>query len=1028
MRIDTLHTVILFVASIFACINLNAGEKSDITIPVCKQPPKLNGILDDGCWNTASKIKDFTIYRSGSVGRNTNDTEVFLTRDNKFLYIGLICHNPNMQHVSQSGMEHDDLANFSDDSVEILLGRDNLGYFYHYIITCGNIQGESRSANSSATGWNMPWASAAKRSDKGWIAEIAIPLFIINSRKLSDIGLNFLRNKMEIALDNMGAKESEKKVVSCWKILNPKDRKTSCPSFQPIPLRGTQNIKAEPVFLPHIVKVLPKGYKKGPDGKLQQVFETQLRNYSYVSGTAKLEILGEKLEKPLAQVNQKISPISKCSAQLNVSSTIDSGKLSLVVYGDNNLPFQTVLLQNEAALISDIFTERSYYTTEKTVKIKVEFNLSAALLKNCILFLKDTNGKKVEKVVAPARKIIIKVASNKLAEGKNIWSASLGSKEKIEYEKRNLTIVKLAPNPGKEIKIDRFRRIVLKNGKAFFPFGIYENLEMKGLYPDFKKACDEHFSMLKATGFNTVIRAYRRLGVVRKDPFKANEYMEMLKKYDLMFIDFYGDLLCARSKDHDYYAKVLAGFMKDYNVISKSPNLLGYYNLDEPNLHDWKKNLEICDWFYKDMKKLDPYRINFLLFACSVPQAGNALTSGDVFAYDIYYLSGKSPKLTINYVAKKTAELNERVKPFHKPIMIVPLSTSLGAHRTPISISYQEQINQAYAALIYGSKGIIYYHSYITWGEHTWRAFKKLAADIKIFEPALMSEAPDYRISYKKSKVDITKGILPQVHVGLFRYPDGRYLLLMANGNWYPMNIELNIPGLLKASGICGDGQKYSVAKGTFNARFEKYGVRAIELKVENVDGPLEIMAKESGKVPHDSRVYVEDMLRIVKKRKNKAFNPSFELCSAVEGVIPDYYSPGFAMPGAEKIGLKDNKTWGLDTNNPFFGKYCMRTAHVVNSMMYMPKGDAYPQKYMFSAYMKGDKNGDEIVVGIASVVSQKFKLTTEWKRYSMAFTVEKPGNKSLLRSAFYPQKGATVWIDGIQVEKGEKMTPFSDK
>ena len=87
------------------------------------------------------------------------------------------------------------------------------------------MQGESRIAKSSATGWNIPWASATKRSDKGWTAEIAIPLFILNTTNPSDIELNLLRNKMEIALDQMGAKQSEKKVISCWNILTRKNSK-----------------------------------------------------------------------------------------------------------------------------------------------------------------------------------------------------------------------------------------------------------------------------------------------------------------------------------------------------------------------------------------------------------------------------------------------------------------------------------------------------------------------------------------------------------------------------------------------------------------------------------------------------------------------------------------------------------------------------------------------------------------------------------------------------------------------------------
>ena len=1042
MKINKIHTLIVFTASIFACVNLNAG----VTIPECKQAPELNGILDDGCWKSASKIKDLTICRNGTAGSSTNDTEIFITRDNKFLYIGLICHNPNMQHVVQVGMKHDDPANFSDDSVEILLGRENLGYFYHYIITCGNMQGESRVAKSSATGWNIPWASAAKKSDKGWTAEVAIPLFIINSSKPGDVELNFLRNKIEIALDQMNAKQSEKKVTSCWKSAKPKDGRLCWP----VPLEGTRNIKAEPVFLPHIVKVLSKGYEKGTNGKLQQVFETQLRNYSDISGTAKLEIVGERSEKPLGQVNQKISAISTGNARLNVPTGTDSGKLAMVVYGDNNLPFQTVLIHTEAALIANIFTEMNYYTTEKAVKIKVEFNLSDALLKNCIMLLKDAAGKTVEKIIAPERKIIIKAAADKIALGKNIWVASLESKEGIEYEKRDLGIIKLAPNPGKEIKFDRFRRIVLVNGKPFFMYGM---LYRPSLYGALKTSEPERtYELFAKTGFNTVINSYH--SVKKGDAKWLDRIMKLTQKYNLMVIDRYNSHRQAPGKTKEYYDKnIRPVFLEDAKIVSKYDNLLGYWNFDEPNLGNWKENLKVAGWYYNDIRKFDPYREIFALYARGIPPVPAATEYFDIFGYDIYTYPGWGYLFSdvVNSMALFTSILDDRLKKEHKPVYILPMGTALGLQRSPLGLTYQEQLAQGYTALAYGAKGLLYFAQLYSWGQDTWKAFRRLASDLKALQPALLALPVDYKIEYSGKKIDLLKKKYPLVHAGLFKYPEGDYVLLAVNSKTSPVNARFTVSGMEKATRMFEKKTEFKVKKNTFSERLEPLAVRAYKISC-NSSGPLKVKITErQQKVknkPSKSEP-IRNALNRVSARKNLVMNPSFEWEQRILG-IPDYFQP-YVVSFLEKVGDANHPFWRLDTADPYHGKYCFMLKKPLKKNEYgsntlcgkfaCEKLPTNETAYTLSLYMKGEKNGDKATLLVIirnkgkvwNYATAIFELTTEWKRYSMPVKLKNPGpiQTAIPRHngemSVRPFPGTKLWVDAIQLEKGNKATEFSD-
>ena len=1047
MKINKIHTILL-AASVFACISLKAGEKSNVTIPECKQAPKLNGILDDGCWKTASKIKDFIIYRRGPIGSKTNDTEVFLTRDNKFLYIGLICYNPNMQHVVQMGMGHDDGANFSDDSVEILLGRENSGYFYHYILTCANMQGEGRVYKNLARGWKMPWASATKKTDKGWAAEVAIPLFIINSSKPADIELNFLRSKIEIALDQMNAKQSEKKVMSCWKSAPPKNGRSCWPPFQPVPIEGTQNIKAAPVFLPCIEKVLSEGYEKGPNGKLQQVFETQLRNYSNISGTAKLEIVGEKSKKPLVQVNQKLSASSAGNTLLNVPTT-DSGKLSLVVYGDGNLPFQTVMVHGEASLIADIFTERNYYTTEKTVNIKVEFNLSDAILKNCILILKDVAGKTVEQVVAPTRKIIIKAASNKLTEGKNIWIASLKNKDGMEYEKRNLAITKLAPNPGKEIKFDQFRRTVLVNGKPFFMYGM---LYRPWLYGSLKTPeVERTYDLFAKTGFNTVINSYH--SVKKGDVKWMDRIMELTQKYNLMVIDRYNSHRQALGKTKEYYEKnIKPVFLDVAKIVSKYDNLLGYWNFDEPNLGNWQESLKICGWFYKDIRNFDPYRTIFALYARNIPPVPTATEYFDIFGYDVYTYPGWGGYFdVVNSMAIDTINLDNRLKKEHKPIYITPMVTSLGVRRSPMGLTYQEQLAQNYTALIYGAKGLLYFAQLYSWGQETWKAFRRLASDLKALQPALLALPVDYKLEYPGKNIDPAKRKFPFVHAGLFKYPEGDYILLAVNSKTSPVDVKFMVNGLEKATRMFEKKTEFKVKTNTFSERLEPLAVRAYKISCKG-SAPLNIRIVERElkmpKKPSKSEP-IRDALNRVSARKNLVMNPSFEWEQRISG-IPNYYQP-YILSSLEKAGDANHPFWKLDTTDSYHGKYCFMLKRSSEANIYGSNSirgrfacEKLPTKetaYTFSLYMKGERNGDtaKLLVTLRKgrrmigYATSTFKLTTEWKRYSLAVKLKNPGPVTSAiplshgEFAVEPYPGTKLWVDAIQLEKGNKATEFSD-
>ncbi len=1036
---------------------VTGAELSGPAIPECKTPPRIDGKLSDPCWESAGKINEFTIYRRGPIGSKTKDTQVLLTRDNKFLYIGLICQNSNMQHVDQVGVEHDDGANYKDDSVEILLGRKDLGHFYCYILTCGNMQGESRIARHSAIGWNMPWASATKRSDKGWTAEIALPLFIVNSPEPAPLELNFLRNKIQVTLDQMGAKQSEKKVMSCWKSLKPEGGRSCWPPFGLCPMRSTRDLKAQPVFLPRTQDVDFKGYKPDSSGKLSQVYQVNLRNYTGVPGTAFLKVIAEKKQKPLFEASQRINGNASANLSLKIPAASGQGQLSLTVTGDGGMPFQNVLLKSDASLIGDAFAELNYYTSETEIKLKVNFNLSAAMLKKCKLLIENPDGKTIVKLTAPKPESMLTIPAKKVEKGRGQWCVILKAENGSTYDTRPFSIVKLPPKPGREIKIDRFRRIVLVDGKPFFMYGM---IYRPWLYGMLESNEPERVCKLYADiGFNTFINSYHSKTL--DDTKWLSRIMDATRKNNLMVIDRFCGHRMALGKSKAYYNKhVKPLFMQDARVVSKYDNLLGYWNVDEPNLHDWRKNLEICEWYYKDMKQFDPYRAIFALFARNIPPVDAGTRWFDVFGYDVYTYPGwnRLSSDVVNAMAIETYELEKRLKNLHKPIYMMPMPTALDLRRAPLGLNLQEQLAQCYTALIYGAKGLLYFANLYSWGQETHIAFRRLTNDLKKLQPALLSLPVKYKITYKGKEVNIAKKKFPLVHARLFRYPDGRYLMLAVNSKKCPVITQFKIEGLSKVSRMFGNKKEINIGNNTFSDRLEALAVRAYKLDLKPVKSsmPIQIMITEKEQrvkiKPTKSEPILSALYR-VSKRKNLMMNPSFEWGQRLPGV-PDYYHPRVtAYP--EKIGSSKHPFWVLESKEPYHGKYCMKVSKpakgfewAANELLGRYSCEKFPKKqtiYTLSVYLKGSKNGDKAVVSSVfaprkdgkcnrEVASRTFTLTTKWRRYSLPVKLWDPGTQPSAIPLTYgvikvsPLPGSTVWADAIQLEKGNKATEFSGK
>jgi len=473
-----------------------------------------------------------------------------------------------------------------------------------------------------------------------------------------------------------------------------------------------------------------------------------------------------------------------------------------------------------------------------------------------------------------------------------------------------------------------------------------------------------------------------------------------------------------------------------------------------------------------------------ILYSCNVPPGASWTQWGEILGYDPYVYPGfggfsySAP----NFVSQKTIELKRRADSVHKITWIVPLASCLDPGRTPRILTAAEQNSQTYLALIHGAKGLIYFVNTALYTQPGWDALSNLAQQMKVIGPAVVAPAVPQEIVYRPSKMDAEKKIFPEVQAALFRHPDGRHILLAANSANYPMHTTFTVAGL-QAPGVwqrlMGQNsvehlftrQSYALNGNAFSEELEPYGVRAYVIQMQNAECRMQNkIRRQTTDDRRQSSVYslqstaaihlavsmaplpereaaaktlpIGDMIKrkgATMNKKNHVANPSLELMSipgVPDNIRPNMYLnwPLVGAPGA---------LWGIETNNPYHGKYCLRLVHqykggeppkgnesnwrITSGMSYLPN-ISKPTTYTFSVYARAQREGEELGLYIEGMTLQepkeKWKLTRDWKRYSFTGEFTKGQNQSFYLYTY--SKDAIIWIDTLQMEQGDAPSAFT--
>ena len=165
---------------------------------------KVDGHLDEAEWEQARVASDFFQLEPVEGAPASHPTEVRVLYDDKNLYVGFICFDPEPKLLMAPDMKRDTRMSFSNDMVTVVIASlDHYREAYEFQTNPNGARSDSfvsGEGNNSDRDWNGFWNSASQVYDYGWSAEYVIPFHTLRfpKRPNQTWGINFGRRIQRI--------------------------------------------------------------------------------------------------------------------------------------------------------------------------------------------------------------------------------------------------------------------------------------------------------------------------------------------------------------------------------------------------------------------------------------------------------------------------------------------------------------------------------------------------------------------------------------------------------------------------------------------------------------------------------------------------------------------------------------------------------------------------------------------------------------------------------------------------------------
>jgi len=1051
------------------------------------RPPVLDGKLDEVFWQKAPAYGSMKTSDKGI----SSDTQFKLACDDAWLYVGVECRNENLGKIQDSvgpKVTGHDRGAAGDDSIEFFLDPAGDGKLYlHYMLSWAGAFDERRITRSGGReiGWNVPWRRAINVRRDGWSAELAFPLYEFAA--YGDPGafrFNLTRNKRLPDIDACGVVVSEK---NAWRSFAPVVKTF----HEPENFARLMGIPGEGLRTPFLMSL--EGANLLPyrveDGKTYYDVDVEARGYSFISGEARLVVLDRPVtgKATEATAELRLKGTEKVTQRISVPVAAMSERAITVQARDLKTGeiMGALEVEDKSALrIMTAYLDRSYYTTETQAMAVCSLGLPEKSLADFTLVAMGGSNTFLATAEKPAPETYLGLPLARLSQGVTPLTIELRRKsDNALFFECPLRLIRREPKPGKEWKIDRVNRVVLNNGKPFFPLAMV----MSGVSYDNEK----DFQRVAEAGFNTYLQWGGGL-----EPEDTAKFAAILEKYGMCYVDSpdmaytkpvhmdtidkYFDKKTAAEKQREwqrvrwlkgaaqslgykeltpqqqmdifqeYYQKNLPRIQKAVATIRDNSQLSAYFILDEP----WDAFAPIGRDLYRRIHELDGYHPVMVNFSSNI---GKITDWFDVIMTDPYWSPGRAGfgiRSKPDFVAKITWMTYRRGEQYRQPCWQVPVGNYWSGMRKR-ALTRDEQLCQCYLATIYGASGL-YFFIYPVDAVANWEALKEVCRQFKLIGPAACLPRVEQKIAYERAVVtngvgaleyrsvvfDYYKDTYPEVHARLMRRPEGGgFLLLAASARYYPVTVNFNVSGLSGMVKRWFSDDTCAATNGTFADKIEPLGVRAYLLP--ELQAPLDIKLSISHRAadePAPETSYAHDYRR---GKKNELPNPGIE-DATIKG-WPDFWFPSSGHDMDRLAGSAD-PSWGQVAEQPHQGKYCLKLRYPrASTQIHCNPQHNKEMPYTISFWARASRPGIDMwlyphqmerMAGVeydAYKTSRTFKLSTEWRRYSLtAILPARVGTTSRLGNIleFRTQKmaqGDAVWLDAVQFEQGTSATEFEE-
>jgi hypothetical protein len=169
---------VVLVFTLLHALGIHAEDRPEFAVSRALEPPKIDGVLEDEVWqNPPLMLGDWVSYSPLAGERAAFRTEVRVAYDDRYLYFGFHCFDPEPAKIRTTISRRDNI--FNDDWVGISLDSAATGQTsYHLMVNPSGIQMDALNTPSSGERWeaDLIWDSASQVTDDGYVAEMRIPL------------------------------------------------------------------------------------------------------------------------------------------------------------------------------------------------------------------------------------------------------------------------------------------------------------------------------------------------------------------------------------------------------------------------------------------------------------------------------------------------------------------------------------------------------------------------------------------------------------------------------------------------------------------------------------------------------------------------------------------------------------------------------------------------------------------------------------------------------------------------------------